>query len=408
MVCSVRRMLKVDRLLSGSRMQNHGKSNDPYRIFFPAGILLGVMGVSIWPLYYFRVTPGYSGRAHAFVQTDGFLFAFIAGFVLTAIPRFTGTEPPSRRTQYLLLALVTVCAVAFEFHFFAAGNLLFVGAYFMLIALAIRRFRRRQQDPPDTFSFVGLGLIAGALGSLIDAGVAFDLIAPAWDLLGKRLFTEGMVLLLVLGIGGFLGPRLLGFAELPKFAGGERISVASRRVLLFKLAGLSIVLSLIAEYGFGVPTMAFLRAAAASAVILSTIKPWRFPAMRTTLAWCVWISHWLVIVALWLIAFVPLYRIDLLHILFIGGFTLLILAVGTRVSLSHGGYSLSLERGSWPLRIGLITVLVAMLARTGAPFAPFSYFEHLAWAGLLWMGGLLFWGFFLFRWTSNCQSEVGR
>jgi len=94
-------------------------------------------------------------------------------------------------------------------------------------------------------------------------------------------------------------------------------------------------------------------------------------------------------------------------VLFIGGFSLLILAVGTRVTLSHGGHSLSLERGSWPLRIGLSTGLVAMLARVGAPFAPFSYFEHLALAGLLWIGGILFWGFYLVRWTSNCHIQSG-
>jgi len=70
-------------------MELHGKPADPYRIFFPLGIVLGAMGVSIWPLYYFGITEGYSGRAHAFVQTDGFLYSFIAGFLLTAVPRFT-------------------------------------------------------------------------------------------------------------------------------------------------------------------------------------------------------------------------------------------------------------------------------------------------------------------------------
>jgi uncharacterized protein involved in response to NO len=73
-------------------METHGASSDPYRIFFPLGIALGAAGVSIWLLYYYGLTEGYSGRAHAFVQTDGFLYAFIAGFLLTAIPRFTGTE----------------------------------------------------------------------------------------------------------------------------------------------------------------------------------------------------------------------------------------------------------------------------------------------------------------------------
>src|SRR5215468_9465542 len=98
-------------------MEIHGKPTDPYRIFFPVGIFLGVMGVSIWPLYYFGIIDSYSGRAHAFVQTDGFLYAFIAGFLLTAIPRFTGTEAPSRSLQYVLAAIVICCAAAFEFQF---------------------------------------------------------------------------------------------------------------------------------------------------------------------------------------------------------------------------------------------------------------------------------------------------
>src|SRR5215470_6631295 len=161
------------------------------------------MGVAIWPLYYYGVTEGYSGRAHAFVQTDGFLYAFIAGFLLTAIPRFTGTEAPSRRTQYVLTLLLAACAAGFEFHFWAIGNTLFLAAHAMLIILAVRRFRRRQQEPPETFSLVGLGLIGGMAGALIDAGIAWNLVPPSWDLLGKRLLTEGMVLLLVLGVGGF-------------------------------------------------------------------------------------------------------------------------------------------------------------------------------------------------------------
>ena len=383
-------------------MEVHGKLTDPYRIFFPIGIILGVTGVAMWPLYYFAITASYSGRVHAYVQTDGFLYAFIAGFLLTAIPRFTGTEPPSRRTQYVLAAMLVSCVVTFELWLFAIANALFVVMHAMVMTLAIRRFRRRQQNPPETFSLIGLGLIAGAAGAVIDFGVAWNVISPSLDLLGRRLLTEGMVLLLVLGIGGFLGPRLLGFAAFPKFDVAEKSQ--SVKTLFYKVAGLTILLSLIAEYGFGVTIVAFLRAAAATAVILATLRPWRFPAVRTTLAWCVWTAHWLILASVWLIAIAPRYRIDFLHVLFIGGFSLLILAVATRVTLSHGGYSLALERGSWPLRIGLSSGLVAMLARIGAPFAPFSYFEHLAYAGLLWIGGMLFWGFYLLRWTSRPRT----
>ena len=141
--------------------------------------------------------------------------------------------------------------------------------------------------------------------------------------------------------------------------------------------------------------MAFLRAAVVTGVIFRTLQLWRLPVVRTTLSWCVWTAHWLVVTSVWLVAFAPRYRVDLLHVLFIGGFSLLILAVGTRVTLSHGGHDLAQERRSWPLRIGLTMGLTAMLARVGAPFAVASYFEHLAFAALFWMSGMICWGFYI-------------
>src|SRR5262249_14089491 len=146
---------------------------------------------------------------------------------------------------------------------------------------------------------------------------------------------------------------------------------------------------------------AFCQAAAAIAVILFAVQPWRVPLTRTTLAWCVWFANWFVILAVWVVAIEPLYRVDFLHILFIGGFTLLIFAVGTRVTLSHGGHALAQEQKSWPIRVGIVTGLIALLARIGAPFAGFTYFAHLAWAAILWIGGVLFWGVYMFRLIRN-------
>ncbi len=389
---------------------------DPYRIFFPLGISLGLAGVSIWPLYYFGVTAGYSGRAHALVQTTGFLYAFISGFLLTAVPRFTGTDNPSHRAQYFLAGTLIVSAGASEFHAFAVGTAAFVAAHVTLLSLVVRRFLRRQQNPPSTFVLIGLGLLGGAMGAVLSCAVAWELISPFWDMLGKRLLTEGMVMLLVLGVGGFLGPRLLGFAELPKLAApGMRseplplpLPPRDSVSLLWATAGSAILLSLVAEYGFGVAWMAVLRAAVITAVILRTLHLWRLPLIRTTLSWCVWLAHWLIAASVWLVALAPRYRVDFLHVLFVGGFSLLILAVGTRVTLSHGGHDLGQERRSWPLRIGLTLGLTAMLARIGAPFAQASYFEHLALAAMLWMGGMICWGSYIVGMTRRREGHIDR
>jgi uncharacterized protein involved in response to NO len=361
--------------------------------------VLGAAGVSIWLAYGLGLTAGFSGRAHAFVQIDGFLYAFIAGFLLTAIPRFTGTAPPSRAIQYVLAAALMAASVGFEVQAFAFGHAVFLAAHAAVIVLAVRRVRRRRSSPPESFTLVGIGMAAGAAGALVNLSVSAGWIGPRWDLMGRRLMTEGMVLLLVLGVGGFLGPRLLGFAALPDL---HRLTAAAparrpplfagKRVAAYAAAGLVILLSVVLEYGAGMPAAALVRAAMATSTILATLRPWHPPTVRTTLAWCVWSAHWLLMAGLWSAALAPAYRVDLLHVVFMGGFTLLILAVAMRVVLSHGGHPLTRERRSWPLRVGIATGLFALLARVAAAFAPESFFELLAIAALSWIAGMLFWG----------------
>jgi len=374
---------------------------EPYRVFFPLGMLFGLCGVAIWPLYSFGVTATYSGRSHALVQIFGFLYAFIAGFLLTAVPRFTGTQLPAMITQIALAALLTVAAVASEFRAFALGTVAFVAAHAMLLTLVARRFMKRRQNPPPTFVLIGLGLVAGVAGALLTSAVALDLIPASWDLLGKRLLTEGMVMLLVLGVGGFLGPRLLGFAALPAHSAPlpqqKLPPVLQFSVVENFTAGLVILISIVAEYGFDLSRMAYVRAVVVSIVVIRSLQLWKRPMAKTTLARSIWIAFWMIAIGVWVVAAAPRYRADFLHILFIGGFSLLILAIATRVTLSHGGHDLAQERRSWPLRVGVTLTLVAMLARLGAPFAANSYFAHLAWAAILWMAGILWWSGYILR-----------
>src|SRR5581483_8902294 len=55
-----------------------------------------------------------------------------------------------------------------------------------------------------------------------------------------------------------------------------------------------------------------------------------------------------------------------------------------------------LQKKNWPLRIGLITGLIAMLARAGAPFSK-GYVMHLELAAILWIVGLAIWGYRLIK-----------
>jgi uncharacterized protein involved in response to NO len=291
--------------------------------------------------------------------------------------------------------------IASELRAFAAATVAFVVAHAMLVTLVARRFARRRQSPPPSFANIGLGLLAGAIGAVLTSAVTLDVIPASWDLLGKRLLTEGMVMLLVLGVGGFLGPRLLGFAPPPAHGAPIRAEelppFLSSSVVESFTAGLVILISLVAEYGFDLSRMAYVRAFVVSTVVIRSLQLWKRPAVRTTLSWAIWTANWLIAIGVWVVAAAPRYRADFLHILFIGGFSLLILAIGMRVTLSHGGHGLAREQRSWPLRIGIALMLLAMLARLGAPFAANSYFSHLQWAALVWMAALACWGAYVIR-----------
>jgi hypothetical protein len=101
-----------------------------------------------------------------------------------------------------------------------------------LLVFAIRRFLRRQANPPPEFVFVGVGLLLG----WIAAWIRFDTWMP-WslgisELVGRRLISEGMVLMLVLGVAGKLVPMFFGFSKAnPLVALGNAASVRGKIVV---------------------------------------------------------------------------------------------------------------------------------------------------------------------------------
>src|SRR5213596_396275 len=82
---------------------------EPFRIFFPLGVLVGISGVSLWPLFFGGMHHSfYPGVMHARLMIEGFMGAFIFGFLGTAFPRLTGTPHLSRKELWTVLALYCV------------------------------------------------------------------------------------------------------------------------------------------------------------------------------------------------------------------------------------------------------------------------------------------------------------
>ena len=97
----------------------------------------------------------------------------------------------------------------------------------------------------------------------------------------------------------------------------------------------------------------------------------------------------LVVAAVW-----PSYRVAALHILFIGGFSLMAFGVATHVALSHLGLdALATGRPGAVVILG-VCFLVALAARLAADMSN-TYFDHLGWAAAVWIGGSAVWLAFL-------------
>ena len=70
---------------------------EPFRLFFPLGILASFLGVLMWPAFFQGWIPFYPLEAHARMMVLGFGACFITGFLGTAGPRLLGSKPWNHR-----------------------------------------------------------------------------------------------------------------------------------------------------------------------------------------------------------------------------------------------------------------------------------------------------------------------
>jgi hypothetical protein len=144
--------------------------------------------------------------------------------------------------------------------------------------------------------------------------------------------------------------------------------------------------------GMGWPgAAAWLRVVPATVLALLVWKLFRVPGRRSTLSWSIWSAGWFVLLGVWTAAILPNRAILGYHLVFLGGFGLLILGIATRVVVSHGAHPV--EHEGRVLRRGvLVVVALALLARVGAEFAPASTNLHYALSALLWITAWIWWG----------------
>jgi uncharacterized protein involved in response to NO len=348
-------------------------TREPYRLFFPLGTLYAIWAAALWIGPGFHWSEGYPAALHAQLMIGGFLQSFVCGFLMTAIPRFTRSGPPGLDDLTFAAAPLFALPVLAPF-----GAVWLQGASLLsllgLIRFAVMRFFRRQNTPLPPFAFIPVGLICGV------GGLALMMTAPMeWAVFGRLLYLHGFVLALVLGVGSRLIPMLTGapFRE--------------AKPIVFAVLGLVFLASFAIEVFASPLAGRSVRAALVTGMGLYFWSLWRLPVRRVRLSWGLWASGWFVIAGSVSAALLPAYRIDVLHLSFIGGLGMMTLMIASRVVLAHGGYDLDLERSLGVFRWTVGAVLFAAITRVSAAFMPALYLSHLAYASVLWCIGVALW-----------------
>lgn len=351
---------------------------EPYRVFFFSGAVWSIIGVALWPLFYAQMIGFYPNFVHARIMVETFGAAFVVGFLGTAGPRMA-TAPKLTPLELLwLFAMHQACGISHLTLHLAWGDAFFVALLTsLLLCLVIRVVKFRQEAPPPQMLLALTGLACGIAGAAM-------LLNPATMLelqrlrLANLLLYQGLLLPPVIGIGSFVFPRMLGgdFGE-PKTAAQVR-----RKLFLAIAAAVLLVSSFFLE-ACGQVTLGYaVRTLVAVGYLLIEVR-WKTSqsgSLTTGLFWALGLG----LCGLALPAFFYAQHVSIEHLLYIGGFGLLILVVASRVLFGHSGDLDGFSAKSKGVRFLVFLAVLAATTRATPAWVPSTTVSHHIYAALTW------------------------
>ena len=357
-----------------------------FRPFFFLGATWAVVVVSLWVLVMagtISLPSAFDPLAwHRHEMLFGYLGAVIAGFLLTAIPNWTGRLPIAGGALAALASLWLAARIAMLFSASTGAALAALLDVGFLVTLALLCGREvllaRNRNLPVVGAVLLLALAAG-----IDHGETLGLI-PAEGYGWRGGFA--LVLLVITLIGGRIIPS---FTRNWLAKQGRTTGLPSQpsRFDMLVIAVTAIALaSWVAGGSLAAPLL--LAAGALQLVRLARWKGW-----STIAEPLVFILH---LAYLWLPLGLLLLGMSLmvatqpasaaLHALAAGAMASMTLAVMTRATLGHTGRELRADLGT---TIIFVAVTLGAALRVAAPWLPVDYLLLVRGAGLLWGGAFL-------------------
>src|SRR5262245_41105899 len=181
-------------------------AREPFRIFFPEGVLAGLVGVALWPLHFAGLVEFYPGLNHARIMTYGLFGGFIFGFLGTAMPRMLSAKPLRVAEVIPLVFLHAAMVTSFAATKAFLGDSLFLVLLAGFVCCVALRVKARKDTPPPGFVLVGLAFVSVGTGGVLSIAQQYRDLDVFWLTLQRLLCYQGFVLLPILGIGPFLLP----------------------------------------------------------------------------------------------------------------------------------------------------------------------------------------------------------
>lgn len=356
-----------------------------FRPFFLAAGLYAVIAVGAWAWILvagrapFGELPPHLWHGHEMLF--GFIGAAIAGFLLTAVPSWTGSRGFAGAPLVLLSALWLAGRVAFAsaavlpWPAVAAAEIAFLPLLAFLIGRSLVQERNR--------NFPMLVIVAVLWG--IDGWFLWALAAADYLQAGLALRTGiGVLLLLVTVIGGRIVPAFTANALRARGIAAEITTRKPVEVATIGSMALAVVVDALAP-GQQAAGIVALIAALAQAVRLAgwrSLRTFDDPIVWVLHAAYAWLPLGLALKAVHLLAGAP-WAAQWLHALTIGVAAMMIMAVMTRASLGHTGRPLVVARS---IAVAYALLLGAALVRVFGPaLLPASYLATVETAALLWI-----------------------
>jgi uncharacterized protein involved in response to NO len=359
-----------------------------FRPFFFGGAVWAILALTLWILALagaVQLPSAFDALAwHRHEMLFGFVGAVIAGFLLTAVPNWTGRLPIAGAPLAALFALWAAARLGVLFSAeigLAAAAILDVGFFLVLALLAAREvLESKNRNLP----VVGLIFLFGLVNALDYAGAAGVLGDP--DLAWKC--AVALVIILISLIGGRIIPSFTR-NWLTKQSVREGLPTQPGRfdLAVIGLTALAFLAWIAAPQGWFTGAL-FAVAAAGQAVRLARWKGWK--TLADPLVLVLHVGYAWVPIGLALLAAVDfgasIPRSAAVHALTAGAMATMILAVMSRATLGHTGREL---RASMATQAAYVLVTVGAILRVAASLGLFDFRMGMEIAGAAWMGAFL-------------------